>query len=242
MTEPSLDLDKPNAVGALDRLTTNVALSLIAVVPTFLTYIFRPWRLADLIRMDDPEGRSGMMLAPGAFFPLSLVMSLIAGALLTTPEIASNNGAYLGPGLALSIQSAVSEDDVWKTIAIIMPIYGVAVVIRNAGSILTRWTHGDWTLRVSVRAVFYVTGTFVSWVILSTAAVDLIRVSTGNTDLVNLLLSFIVIPSLGVMVWMYFWFLRNNGATSLVRSGVLSAAMLALTLLSAIGVFIAVAI
>jgi hypothetical protein len=242
MTEPSLDLDKPNAVGTLDRLTTNVALSLIAVVPTFFACIFRPWRLATLIRQDDPEGRCGMLLAPGAFFPLSLLVSMIAGALLTTPEIASNNGAYLGPGLALSIQSAVSEGDVWKTIAIIMPIYGVAVLVGTAGSILKYWTHGDWTLRVSLRAVFYVAGAFVSWVILSTAAIDLIRVSTGNTELVNLLLSLVGLPSIGGMAWMYFWFLRNDGAISRVRSGILSGAMLVLTILSVIGVFLAVAI
>ena len=75
-----------------------------------------------------------MLLSPGAYFPLSLLVSMTAGAILTTPEIADYNGAYLGPDLALSIQAAMSEGDIWKTIAIIMPIYGFCGIGRRFGA------------------------------------------------------------------------------------------------------------
>jgi|GEM_PF-3060014 len=238
MSEPSLELDKPQAIATLDRLTTNVALSLVAVIPTFFVCILQPWRVAKLVRDDHPEGRSGMLLSPGAYFPLSLLVSMIAGAVLTTPEIADYNGAYLGPDLALSIQAAMSEGDIWKTIAIIMPIYGFAVLAGALGVILKVFASEDWSLRTSLRTVFYVVGTFVSWVILSTAAIDLVRVHSQNRDLVNTLNGIVPVLALGVMVWMFFWFFRKDGALSYVRSGILSIAMFFVMVLS--GILIAI--
>lgn len=235
MVEPSIDLEKPHAVGALDRLTTNVAISFVAVVPTLFVCAIKPWRLSELIRQDHPEGRSGMLLSPGAFFPLSMFLSLMAGALLTTPEIANNNGAFLGPGLALAIQSAVSEGDVWKVVAIIMPIYGFAVVVGSLGLVLNPLVGSDWSLRTSLRAVFYVTGTLVSWVVLTTAAIDLVRVYGGNTDLVSSLYLLIPLPTFGLIFWMYLWFFRSGDALSVVRSSVLSVMMILLMILSVIG-------
>ncbi|MEL7030649.1 MAG: hypothetical protein AAGL97_03625 [Pseudomonadota bacterium] len=232
MNEPSLDLEKPNAVGALDRVTTNVAMSLIAVVPTFLTCIVAPWRLSELLKRDDPEGRLGMRLAPGAFFPLALLLSMIAGALLTTPELANRNGAFLGPNLALAIQSAISEGDIWRTVGTVLPIYAFAVVAGSLGALLNRWAHEDWGLRVSLRAAFYVVGAFVSWVILSTAAIDLVRASTQNFQLANTLSVVITVPSLVAIVWMYFWFFRNGGDISWIRSGLLTIAMMVLLLIT----------
>ncbi len=234
MDEPSLDLEKPNAVGALDRITTNVAISLLAVVPTFLTCIIAPWRLSGLLKGDDPNGRSGMLLAPGAFFPLSLLLSMILGALLTTPELANRNGAFLGPNLALSIQDAISQGDVWKAVGTIMPIYAFAVIAGALGAILGRWAQQDWSLRISLRAAFYIVGAFVSWVILSTAAIDITRASTRNYQLVETLTLFMTLPALAVIGWMYFWFFRAEGEVSMARSTILSIAMMALILLAVI--------
>lgn len=228
MDETKLDLEKPNAAGALDRMTTNVAIALLAVVPTFLVCIATPWRLAGLLSADTPEGRSGMLLAPGAFFPLSLLVSMIAGAMLTTPELANNNGAFLGPQLALSIQETVSEGNIWKTIGTVMPIYAFAVLAGALGAVLAPLARYDWGLRVSLRAAFYVVGAFVSWVILSTAAIDIVRASTRNGQLVETMTMLMTIPTLGVIYWMYFWLFRNGGERSYLRSGLLSGLMLAL--------------
>ncbi|MFN3214585.1 MAG: hypothetical protein ACE37M_15880 [Henriciella sp.] len=238
MDEPSLDLERPHAIGALDRVTTNVAISLIAVIPTFLACIVTPWRLTELLKQDSPEGRTGMLLAPGAFFPLSLLISMTAGALLTTPELASNDGSFLGPNLALSIQSAVSDGDVWRAIGIVMPIYGFAVLAGSLGLVLRSWAHRDWNLRFSLRAVFYVMGTFVSWIIISSAVIDIVRASTRSSEWTATLALLISTPAIGIIFWMFFWFFHNKGELSWVRSGLLAGAMMALSvlLLVAIGV------
>lgn len=228
MSGPSLDLEKPNAIGGLDKLVTNVAISAIAVLPTFWTCIVMPSRLRALLDRDYPDGRMGMLLAPGAFFPLSLMVSLIIAAFLTTPEILSNNGAFIGPALAISVKSAASEGDIWKVIATIMPIYGIAILLGLLGVILKPWAQQDWTLRVSLRAAFYVIGALVSWMILTTAAVDLIQVSSGNNEIGSFLYSLIIIPTIGVVIWMYYCFFRNNGSVSRIRSGALSFAMIGL--------------
>jgi len=65
MSGPNVDLEKPNAIGGIDRLVTNFALSVIAVFPTFWTCIAMPWRLRPLLEKDEPDGRMGMLLAPG---------------------------------------------------------------------------------------------------------------------------------------------------------------------------------
>ena len=228
MSGPSIDLEKPNAIGGLDKLVTNFALSVIAVVPTFLTSMVMPWRLTSLLDRDDPDGREGMLLAPGAYFPLALMVSLMLAALLSTPETVSNNGAYIGPGLAMSVQSAASEGDIWKIIATIMPIYGVAIFLGVIGAVLKPMAGPNWSLRVSLRAAFYVMATLTSWLILVTAAADLTRLSTGSFEIASTIYAVVIVPTIGSVIWMYFWFFRDNGAVSWRRSAALSVAMIGL--------------
>lgn len=230
MSGPSVDLEKPNMIGGLDKLVTSFAISAIAVIPTFLTCICKPWRLVTLLDRDDPDGRMGMLLAPGAYFPLALMVSFILAAMLSTPETVSNNGSFIGPGLALALQTAASEGDVWKIVATIMPIYGVAVAMGLLGTALKPWAHQGWTLRVSLRAAFYVTATMVSWVILTTAVMDLLRLSTVNSDIGAFIIPLLITLTLGTIIWIYFCFFRNEGTESWIRSGALSIAMFGLIL------------
>lgn len=228
MPGPDVDLEKPNAIGVLDRLTTNVALSLVAVVPTFLCCIVMPWRAAPLLERDEPDGRQGMLLAPGAYLPLSLLLALMAAAAVTTPEILNDSGAYLGPKLAAAIQSAIAEGDVWKAISLVLPVYGFAILMGTLGSLLSPWVNESWTLRTSLRAVFYVTATVTSFIILFSAGTDILRISTGQRELGALLYAVSPIPVIGLMFWMYLWFFRTLGAASWIRSGALSLAMIGL--------------
>jgi len=225
MSGPSLDLEKPNVIGGLDRLVTNFAMSAIAVVPTFFVCIAKPWRLSPLLDKDDPDGRTGMLLAPGAFFPLALMVSFIIAALLATPETINTNGSYIGPDLAVAVQSAASKGDVWKIIATIMPIYGMTVFIGLLAMTLKPWVGQHWTLRVSLRAGFYIIGVLTSWMILVTAVGDLIQLSTGSYKTASLIYKIVIVPTLGSVFWMYFWFFNNNGSVSKLRSGALSLAM-----------------
>lgn len=235
MSGPNLDLEKPNMIGGLDRLVTNFAISAIAVVPTFFTCVAKPWRLTPLLDRDDPDGRSGMLLAPGAFFPLALMVSLIIAALLATPETINTNGSFIGPGLAVAVQSAAAAGDVWKIIATIMPIYGMAVFFGLLGTALRPWAGEDWTLRVSLRAALYIIGALTSWLILTTALIDLVQLSTGSYESVSLLYKIIITPTLGTIFWMYFCFFRNSGSVSKLRSGALSIAMAGLIVVVFLG-------
>lgn len=228
MSGPSLDLEKPNAIGGLDRLVTNFAISLIAVYPTFWTCIVKPWRLTPLLERDDPDGRMGILLAPGAFLPLALMISFIIAAVLATPETLSTNGSFIGPGLAVAVQTAAAEGDIWKIIATVMPVYGTAIVIGLLGTVLKPWAHKDWTLRASLRASFYVITVLISWMILTTAIVDLVRLHTDNFGLGSLLFKLLIPPAFIFLVWAYFWFFRHDGALSWIRSGLLSLAMFGL--------------
>lgn len=225
MSGPSLDFEKPNVIGGLDRLVTNFAISAIAVIPTFLTCVAKPWRLRPLLDRDEPDGRMGMLLAPGAFFPLALMVSFVIAAFLATPETINNNGSFIGPDLAVAVQSAASEGDVWKIVATIMPIYGMAVFFGLLGAALKPWAGQDWTLRVSLRAALYVIAAFTSWMILITAVADLIQLSTGSYKTGSLIYKIVIVPTFVSLVWMYFCFFRNNGSVSKLRSGALSLAM-----------------
>ena len=236
MSGPSVDLEKPNLIGGLDKLVTNFAIAAIAVIPTLWTCIVKPWRLRPLLNRDEPDGRMGMLLAPGAFFPLALMVSFLIAALLATPETVSNNDSFIGPGLAVSVQTAASEGDIWKMIAIIMPIYGTAVLMGLLGVFLKPWTQQDWNLRVSLRAAFYLNGVVISWMILTSAVMELARVSLGSYELFSFLLPVFIILTIGFVLWIYFWFFRNEESVSKIRSGALSLTMLGLI----ITVFVAI--
>jgi len=236
MSGPNLDLEKPNVIGGLDRLVTNFALSAIAVFPTFWTCIAMPWRLRPLLDRDEPDGRMGILLAPGAFFPLALMVSLLVGAILSTPETVSNNGSFIGPDLAVSVRSAASEGDVWKIIATVMPLYGAAIYVGLVGMVLRRWVGQDWTLRVSLRAAFYVMAVLISWIIFTTAIIDLIWLKTGNNDIFEISFLFVTFPALGFFFWIYFWFFRNDDAISKIKASLLSLSIFVSMILPMVGI------
>lgn len=230
MSDPSFDLEKPNILGGLDKLATNFAIAIIAVIPTFLTCIVRPWRLRALIDHEELQGRKGFLLSPGPFFIFALFVSFILAALLSTPETIDYNGSYIGPDLAVAVQSAASEGNIWKLVGTIMPIYGTAVLLGLMGAVLKPWASQDWSLRMSLRAAFYVIGTLVSWLILTTAVIDLIRLHSGNNQIASTLYTLISIPTIIALIWMYAGFFRSEGAISKIRSGALGLAMFGLIL------------
>lgn len=222
MSGPDLDLEKPNVIGGLDKLVTYFAISAIAVVPTFFSCVVMPWRLTRLIGREVPEGREGLSLAPGAYFPLALMVAFITAAILSTPETLSRDNSYIGPGLAVSVQTAAAAGDVWKLVATIMPLYGSAVFLGLLGLILKPLAGPDWSLRSSIRAAFYVMGTLLAWLILVTGVVDLIGVLTENPRLGISVFPILLVPTTLVILWMNFWFVYRNGAISRVRAGGLS--------------------
>jgi len=238
MSEPSIDLEKPNVLGGLDKLLTHFAIAIIAVFPTYFVCIAAPWRLRPLINKIEPDGRKGMLLSPGAFFFLSLMGSFIIAAILSTPETRNYNGAYLGPNLAFAVQTAASEGNVWKLIGTIMPIYGTAIFLGLTGRLLKPWANQNWSFQISLRAAFYGLGVLLSWIILTTTAIDLIRLKSGNNNIVSTLIGLSSPPMLLAFIWMYAGFFRNEGRVSWKRSLILALAMVAITTALIVGLAI----
>ena len=236
MSGSNFDAEEPNALGRLDKFVTNFAISVIAVFPTFLTCVVKPWRLRDLLDRDEPEGRIGVLLAPGAFLILSLLVSFIIAAMLSTPETINYNGSYIGPRLAVAVQSAASDGNIWKLAGMIMPIYGLTIFLGVIGQILRPWAGESWSLRVSLRAAFYLIGALASWLMLTTAVIDLVRLRTGSNDIASSMYAMLIIPTAGTILWIYYNFFRNGNAVSKRKSAVLSLSMVSLIIASMVGI------
>ena len=230
MVEENVDLEKSNAIGGLDRITTNIAIALISVFPTFFVSIATPWRLVPLITEDEPRGRSGYLIAPGAYLPLAILVTLLGAAVAANAEIASNSGAFLGPNLALSVQSAVAEGNIWQVVSTALPIYVFAVVVGAFGGINRILIGRDWSKRRSLRSTFYVVGTVISFILIATALIDFLRFSVEYTEAAMLLLAFVPAPIIGIILWMYVWFFRVHSNSSWWRCMIASIIMFALHL------------
>lgn len=225
----SLDFEEKNAIGGLDRLVTNVALAAISVFPTLGAAIATPWRLAELLSSDEPDGHKNMLLSPGAFLPLSLTVVLLLAAIFSSSETVASNGGAIGPGLAVAVASAAGEGDLWRTVSLIAPIYAIAIAIAALSQILRTFIGQWWTLRTALRAAFYQVAVTICWIVLSSAAIDAYRVSSSNHELGNLLYSINAIPIFGLSLWMYFWFFDSDSETSKLKSVALSVGILGLT-------------
>lgn len=232
MSGPDIDLEKPNAIGGLDRLVTNFALSVVAVVPTLGAALFQPWRLVPLLDSDEPDGRDGLLLSPGAFLPLSLLVVLILSSVFTTTEAIEFDRSFIGPGLASSVSDAASEGDIWKTVSLIMPIYAVTILLGVLGGLLKPWAGHWWTLRTSLRASFYVTATMTCWIMLYSTGINILRAAIDDAQLVSTLYSLNAVPVLAICFWVYFWIFRVGGSHAWMRSGILTIAMMSLALLN----------
>ena len=228
MSGPDIDLEKPNVLGGLDRLATQTAIAILTVFPTFLTCVFRPSRLRPLIDKIEPDGRKGVLLSPGVFFFVALFVAFIIAAMMSTPETINYNGSYIGPDLAVSVQKAASEGNIWKLIGTILPIYGATIMLGLLGMILKPFAKQDWSLQTSIRAAFYVMGVLVSWMLLTTAVIDLIQLKAESGKNMSFLYGFAVVPAIATFLYMYAGFFRHGGALSWLRSILLAIAMFGL--------------
>lgn len=228
MSGPSIDLEDRNPLGGLDRLATGIGLAVIAVFPTLGAAIAQPWKLAPLLVADEPTGRRGMILAPGAYFVLSLAVILILVGSLVTPEIVRSNGGVIGPRLALEVSNAAQEGDVWKTLSRIAPIFILALCFGVLGRLLTRWAGPWWDLRVSLRASFYAIATAICWIILSSLAIDAIGLGIIDRALKQQLYTINTVPILLLPIWVYFWCFKSGGNLPTRKALALTGAMAAI--------------
>ncbi len=223
-----VDFEEKNALGGLDRLVTNIGLAVICVFPSLFVALFMPWRLVPLITGNEPDGRKGVILSPGAFLVLALTLVFIIAAALTAHDIVSGDGSVVGPRLAYDVAMAASEGNLWKTISIIAPIYAVSVIIGVIGSALQPWAGKWWTLRVSLRASFYFLTVCVSWIILWSVMIEYVKIQSNDYALGHTLYAIISIAMVPMALWSYFWYFRAGGNHSVKRASLLSFSMLIL--------------
>lgn len=227
MIDPDVDVEDRNLIGGIDRLVTNFALAILAVVPTLAITLMQPWKLAPQLGQFEKDGRQGMLLSPGVFIALSLTITLLISAMLATPDTLARNHSLIGPDLALRVASAAEEGNIWKTVSIIAPIYLFAVLIGAVGSLLKRWAGPDWSLLASLRASFYAIAALVSWIVLSSAIIDLILTRSGTTDQLHGLYALNAVPILFIPFWVFTGLFRGLGL-AWIRSCLLGLAIFAL--------------
>lgn len=229
-----VDFEEKNALGGLDRLVTNIGLAIICVFPSLFIALFMPWRLVPLMTGNEPDGRKGIILSPGAFLILALTLVFIIAAALTADDIVSGDGSVVGPRLAFDVAMAASEGNLWKTISIIAPIYAVSVIIGILGSALRPWAGEWWSMRTSLRAAFYFITVCVSWIILWSVVIEYIKIQSNDFALGYKLYAVISIAMIPMALWSYFWYFRVGGDHSVKKAAVLSFSMLVLLVLFAV--------
>ena len=232
MSDPDIDLEDRNPLGGIDLLTTGVGMAVIAIIPTFLASIFTPWKLTSMLSENVPDGRKGLLLAPGVYFVLMLAATMIFVGLTATDDTVARDGSLIGPGLARSISDAASEGNVWKTLLRIAPIFLFALSLGVIGRLFTRWIGTWWTLRTSVRPSFYIIAPFVSFVVLLGAIFEQIVAASDNRILLSTLYGYSSTPIVLLPFWMYAAFLKFAGQMSWVRSVIISVLTFAILITS----------
>ncbi len=220
-----IEIEKQSVLGGLDRFVTSIALAIVAVFPTFAFGIVKPWRLTPLIVNDEPEGRKGAILSPGAFFVVALTVVLVLAAVVSTEETLAWNGSMIGPDWAVSVASSAAEGNVWKTVSKITPVFLVAVFWGVIGASLKKWVGPWWTLRVSIRAAFYFVTILVSYAILMSAIFDAVTVHLNKPEVSQFAYKVLPLTLVFFISWFYFWVFNADDNMSGKRAFVLSAGM-----------------
>lgn len=240
MSGPDLDLNEKNFIGAIDRLVLNIGLAFLSVVPTLCLLFVAPGRLSSLLTEDEPDGRKGLILAPGIFFIAAVTLALLFAGILASPGILEANSGLIGPAYAKSVSLAVAEGDVWKVASQIGPIYILCVFIGGLGRFLGYFAGPAWTLKTSLRANLYHMASSVCWIIASGAA---IYATAGPVErgAAEALFGVSTIVTLLLPIWQYFWFFRRTDDLSIVRSLLLAIGQFAI-IVGVVGALVAMSV
>ncbi|MEM9838941.1 MAG: hypothetical protein AAF830_07260 [Pseudomonadota bacterium] len=192
-----------NTLGVIDGALTSLALAAIALVPTVLSAVFWPRALAPMIAAVEPQGRRGLLLAPGAFFVLGLITSSVAFAALAP----NSGGTFVAIGSGVG--TAASDGQVWAIATLFLPLFFVALFMGLVFHLpLFLMRVGDWPLVASIRAGFYAMVGFA--MVLAPLEVFALLMLSGTTPLVRELTVLVAIGLFGV--W-FFFSIQNEAQT-----------------------------
>ena len=236
----NINIAEKNIIGAIDRLATNIALAGLAIIPSCLIVIFMPWRLTPIITDDQAEGRTGSLLAPGVFFPLTMVSSMVLLASIV-PELASEaieiptnvENAAEAPSDTKSV-TFIGGDDIrlmaaaWRAgeikqiLLVFLPVFAVCVIASAATSWIRVLVGNWWTVRTAIRSGFYIYGALIGIASLSSLLISGLTLSNESNRLLSTIITFLF-PAF--FLWCYFGLLKAGGVENKWR--LISAAILA---------------
>ncbi len=223
----NVDMTEQNIIGAIDRFVTNAALAGLAIVPSLLIVVCMPRRLLPMITGDHSTGRNGMLLAPGVFFPLLALASIliVASIIPDAPapvDVAASSSPAAGQGgqVGLSVGQAARIAEVWRTgnfnqvLLLVLPMFCYSVLTSVATSWLRVLVGSWWTIRVAVRTGFYLFGATLG----ISSIVVIAMLSTDRYVELRLLISNLMSLVIAVwMVWWFFWIFKTGGVDGLWR-------------------------
>ena len=245
----NVDITEKNIIGAIDRFATNIALAGLAIIPSCLIVTFMPWRLTRMITNDQPEGRTGTLLAPGVFFPLIVISSLLLLASLV-PELAptaidaSSNAQDTAEASSDTRRATfIGGDDIrqmaaaWRTgefnqvLLVFVPVFAVCVIAFAATSWIRILVGNWWTVRTAVRSGFYIFGALIG--IVSASGLFMSRLALSD-EVSGLLSTIFTFAFLALFLWCYCGIFKAGGVESKWR--LISAATLATITMIAVSV------
>ncbi|MEM1381474.1 MAG: hypothetical protein AAGH41_12700 [Pseudomonadota bacterium] len=197
-----------NTLGVLDGSLTVLGVALLGLVPTLLASVFWPRALAPMVRQSHPRGLSGIFIAPGAFF----VLSMIAVTITVSRLVPESGGMLIQLGSDLG--SATEAGEIWRVASTMLPLFVLAVVIgglTHLGAKLTRWE--DWPLDASIRGGFYAVVGLSVWMM----ALEVLTASLAQHP-ISWLREAVAMSGLAVaVVWVLFGLTNRSGACALRR-------------------------
>jgi len=197
----NVDITDQNIIGAIDHFATNIALAGLAILPSFLIVIFAPWRLTPMVIEGRPDGRSGLLLAPGIFFLLIVVLTI----LLT---------ASIAPEAISRMAEAWRAGDINQILMVLLPVFAICVITSASSAWLRVIVGGWWSIRTAIRSGFYIFGAIIglaavfSWI-------PLLDLSSELTALISAIFSFGI---LAVIAWCLFGIFKAGSANGTWRA------------------------
>lgn len=233
MDPTEISPDDKNIFGDIDRLIVNASIFTLALIPTTLTLVFKPWKMVPQLEEHEADGRNGFLLGPGIFMVLSLLLTglitLVFAQFPNAPEAFEDGGAS-------DLQDALSSGNPWQVIGLVVPTVGVALGLATLSIAVFRLYTRAWTAQIAVRAALYVISTIT--MVLTPAIIPLAVFGDNSTGLTAATVIISILVILIIPTWQYTHFLRKISDKGWISSAILSG----LNVITALSVLVALII
>jgi hypothetical protein len=219
------DITDKDFYGAIDRFVTNTALAGLALIPCVISVFALPWRLPAMISPERGSGRDGILLAPGLFFLLSSLFSILVISLLTIAtgtlsesaqtgdggvNLGASDGVRIGSVDPTVITAAWQSGEYNAIVTTILPLFGLCVISFASTAWLKRFVGAWWTVRAAVRTGFYVFGALLGFSAIVVVLSFKVGLSDGQVSAVSSTISVLLML---LIPWVYYWVFKKGAQT-----------------------------